>query len=72
MCVIAPGRLLHEYEAVLITLMLLAWAYVAFYFPQIPMATRGFGVLALFGWIIYAFRLIEPEGETLISRLPDR
>ncbi len=61
----------HWYERILITLMLLAWAYVAFYFPQIPMAVRGFGVLALFGWIIYAFRLIEPKGETLVSRFPD-
>ncbi len=36
--------------------------FMHFSFSQILVAIRGFGVLALFGWIIYAFRLIEPKG----------
>jgi len=62
----------HWYERILITLMLLAWAYIALYFPQISMIIQGFGILALFGWIVYAFRLIEPKGEVLVFKLSDQ
>ena len=61
----------HWFERILITLMLLTWAYISWYFSQIPMIIQGLGLLALFGWIFYAFRLIEPKGKIIVPDLSE-
>jgi hypothetical protein len=61
----------HWFERILITLMLLTWAYMSWYFSQIPMIIQGLGLLAIFSWIFYAFRLIEPKGKIIVPDLSE-
>jgi len=44
----------HWFERILITIMLIGWDFLMWYFPS-PSILRVCGILAVIGWIIYAF-----------------
>lgn len=54
----------HWFERILITLTLIVWVILLWTFPS-PFIFRLCGILAVIGWIIYAFRIIEMRGKII-------
>lgn len=62
----------HWFERILITFLLLSWAYISWNFTEIPSIIRALGVIAPIVWITYAFQRFSPEGDIMMPDLSER
>lgn len=62
----------HWFERILITFLLLSWAYISWNFTGIPSIIRALGVIAPIVWITYAFQRFSPDGDIMMPDLSER